>query len=55
VHVLLCRELFVKVESAMHLEDMFPAVVLHFSGFIEGYKSAVGAQCWSSVEGRSVD
>ncbi len=45
VYVLLRHELFVKVELAGHLDDMLLAVVLRFSGFIEGHKGMVGAQC----------
>jgi hypothetical protein len=54
MHVLLGRKLFVEVELAGHLEDMLPAMILCFSGFVEGKKGAVGAQCWSDVEGRSI-
>jgi hypothetical protein len=54
MHILLGRKLFVKVESAGHLEDMLPAMILCFSGFIEGYEGAVGAGCQSGAEGWSV-
>ncbi len=45
MYILFCHEFFVEVESARHLEDKHPAVVLSFSGFIEGYKGALGVQC----------
>jgi hypothetical protein len=54
VYVLLHHELFVEVESARHLEDMLPAVVLCFSGLREGHKGAVGARRRSGAKGRSV-
>ncbi len=52
--VLFGSELFVQVESAGHLEDMLPLMVLRFRGFKQCHEGTVGAQCWSGAEGRSV-
>ncbi len=54
MHVLFGCEFFVKVESTRHLEDVLPVVVLHFSGFVEGHKGAVGAQYRSGAKGWTV-
>ncbi len=42
------------MELAGHLGDMLKAMILCFSGFIEGYKGAVGARCRSGAKGLSV-
>jgi hypothetical protein len=47
-------ELFMQVESAGHLEDVLPLVVLRFRGFKQCHKGTVGARCRSGAEGRSV-
>jgi hypothetical protein len=52
--VLFGGELFVQVESAGHLEDMLPLVVLCFRSFKQCHKGTVGARCRSGAEGRSV-
>ncbi len=52
--VLFGGEIFVQVESAEHLEDVIPLMVLRFRGFKQCHEGTVGAQCWSGAEGRSV-
>jgi hypothetical protein len=52
--VLFGGELFVQVESARHLEDVLPSVILRFRGFKQCHESTVGTQCRSGAEGRSV-
>ncbi len=51
MHVLFGCEFLVAVESTRNLDDVLPLVVLCIRGFVEGHKSAVGAQCWGGVEG----
>ncbi len=52
--VLFGGELFIQVESAGHLEDVLPLMVLRFRGFKQCHEGTVGAQCRSGAEGRSV-
>jgi hypothetical protein len=47
-------EFFVEAESAGHLEDVLPLVILCFRGFAEGNKGAVGVRCRSGAEDWSV-
>ncbi len=49
--VLFGGEIFVQVESAGHLEDVLPSMVLRFCGFKQCHKGTVGARCRSGVEG----
>jgi hypothetical protein len=52
--VLFGGEVFVQVESAGHLEDVHPLMVLRFRSFKQCHKGAVDVQCRSGAEGRSV-
>jgi hypothetical protein len=43
--VLFGGEIFMQVESAGHLEDVLPSVVLRFRGLKQCHKGTVGTQC----------
>ncbi len=54
IDVLFGGEIFVQVESAGHLKDVLPSMVLRFRGFKQCHKGTVGVRCRSGAEGRSV-